>query len=215
MPEQLTTPKARDRRAWNSEKHGLTGQIHLVNQTEQSAYDAHTRDLHEALSPQGPLETNLTQQISDDRWRLQRASSLESAIFADGQILHAEEPASDNPEVDAALAQGRTWLAESRNIALLSLYESRIQRRFEKNMAQLKELQSERKAALQQTIEEAAILTQLAETQGQTFDLVEHFRHRSFAFSSQELAAMVNRHNRLQEAKKLFATTRKPLRMAA
>jgi hypothetical protein len=210
-----TAPKPRDRRAWNSEKHGLTGQIHLVNQTEQLAYDTHTRGLHEAFAPQGPLEVNLVQQISDDRWRLQRASSLESAIFADGQTLHAEEIPSDNPEVDAALAQGRTWLAESRNIALLSLYESRIQRRFEKNMAELRTLQSTRKAALQQAIEEAAQLTQLSETQGQSFDAVEHFEARGFAFSRDQIRVMVGRYQRLQQAKKLFAAPRKPLRMAA
>ncbi len=73
--------------------------------------------MQESLTPQSPLETNLVQAIADDRWRLNRAAALESAIFADGQTQHAEEPASDNPEVDAALAQGRTWLAESRNIA--------------------------------------------------------------------------------------------------
>jgi hypothetical protein len=210
-----TAPKPRDRRASNSEKHGLTGQIHLVNETEQLAYDVHTRGFHDALSPQGPLQTNLVQQISVDRWRLQRASSLESAVFADGQTLHADELPSDNPEVDAALAQGRTWLAESRNIALLSLCESRIQRRFERNMAELRTLQSARAAALQQAIEEAALLTQLADGQGQSFDAVEHFEARGFAFSRDVTRVMIGRYQRLQEAKRLFATPRKPVRLAA
>jgi hypothetical protein len=213
QPQPIAKP--RDRRAWNPVKHNLTGQILLATDAEQAAYDSLCRGMRESLTPEGPLEDHLVQQIADDRWRLQRAAALESAIFADGQTLHAEEPASDNPELDAALAQGRTWLAESRNLALLSLYESRIQRRFERNMAELRQLQSARQAALQQAVEEAAQLTQLAQSQGRSFDLVEYCAAARFVFSAHDIERRVSRYLRLQEAKRFIASSHKPLRRAA
>jgi hypothetical protein len=51
-----------------------------------------------------------------------------------------------------------------------ALYEHRIQRRVEKNMDMLRELQQERKATLQQAVEEDALLTQLAASKGETYD---------------------------------------------
>ncbi len=215
MQLQPITPQPRDPRAWNSVKHGLTGQILLATPAEHAAYDTHCQGIRESLAPEGDMETGLVQSIADDRWRLMRAASLESAIFAEGAAKSASEDAAADPELEAALASGRTWIAEARNLNLLTLYESRIQRRFEKNMAELRKLQTERKAALQQAIEEAALLSQLAENEGQTYNPAESFQPRGFAFSADEMARMVRRHRRLDEAKKLSTQRRKPLRIAA
>ena len=216
MQPQPITSQPRDPRAWNSVKHGLTGQILLATPAEQAAYDNHCRGIRESLAPEGDMETGLVQSIADDRWRLMRAASLESAIFAEGAAKSAaSEDAAADPELEAALAAGRIWIAEARNLNLLTLYESRIQRRFEKNMAELRKLQSERKAALQQAIEEAALLAQLAENEGQSYNPAESFQPRGFAFSADEMARMVRRYRRLEEAKKLSAQRRKPLRIAA
>jgi hypothetical protein len=216
MQPQPITSQPRDPRAWNSVKHGLTGQILLATPAEHAAYESHSRGIRESLAPEGEMESGLVQSIADDRWRLMRAATLESAIFAEGAAKSLEsEDSTGDPKIDAALAQGRTWLAEARNLNLLTLYESRIQRRFEKNMAELRKLQSERKAALQQAIEEAARLAQLAESEGQTYNLSEAFECRNFAFSTEEIGRMVSRYRRLQRAKKLSAAPRKGLSVAA
>ena len=216
MQPQPITPQPRDPRAWNSVKHGLTGQILLATPAEHAAYNRHCSGIRESLAPEGEMESGLVQSIADDRWRLMRAATLESAIFAEGAAKSLEsEDSTGDPEIDASLAQGRTWLAEARNLNLLTLYESRIQRRFEKNMAELRKLQSERKAALQQAIEEAARLAQLAESEGQTYNLAEAFEYRNFAFSTEEIGRMVSRYRRLQRAKKLSAAPRKGLSVAA
>jgi hypothetical protein len=68
--------------------------------------------------------------------------------------------------VDTALAQARGWISKGGNLQLLGLYESRIQRRFEKNMAEIRTLQAERKASLEQALEEADLFCQLAESRG-------------------------------------------------
>ena len=82
-------------------------------------------------------------------------------------------------------------------------------------MAELRRLQAERKAALEAAISEAALLEQAAEINGQKQDIAEPFRSRNFEFSASEIARILSRHRRLEEAKKLVGTSKKALRKAA
>jgi hypothetical protein len=216
MQSQLASSAKLDRRALSPLKHGLTGRIYLMSDAEREAYDRHCRGIHESLLPCGEMETQLVQSLADDRWRLARAANIESAIFADATAHSpASEASGDDPAVEAVLAQVRAWLAEARNLNLLTLYESRIQRRFEKNLAELRRMQFERKAALAEAVREAALLSQLAESEGKSYEQAEAFTVRNFVFSSAEIAAMVSRYRRLQEAARMSAAPRKPLRVAA
>jgi hypothetical protein len=209
-------PQPTDRRALSNLKHGLTGRIYLLSQAEQSAYDTLHSGLHQSLAPNDAMETELVQSLVDDRWRLQRATSLENSIFAEASEKYADSSdATGDRDLDVALSQGHTWISEARNLNLLTLYESRIQRRFEKNMELLRKLQSERKAALQQAIEEAATLSQLAQSKGEAYNPAEAFTVRGFEFSTAEITHKIDRWRRLTEAKKFSATPRKALRMAA
>ena len=212
------TPKTRDPRALNAYRHGLTGQVHILTPADQVAYEKHCKGIHESLVPVGALETDLAQAIADDRWRLNRAGGIESSIFALG-IGQPVPSTAGNPEVDAALAQARVWLAQGKDLQLLSLYEHRIQRRVEKNMDMLRGLQQERKAALQQAVEEVALLTQLAASKGETYAFERDYPRQAlppqFDFSKLEIARLAAHHSRLTEAKKQSLAAPKPLRKAA
>ena len=83
---------------------------------------------------------------------------------------------SGAPQADVALAEAMTFMRQSKEIALLTLYESRINRNIRKNMEQLRELQTERKAQLEKDLEEAQLLAQLARSNGETFDPIDHCR---------------------------------------
>ena len=216
QPTPHTQPK--DRRALSHLTHGLTGsRIYLFSDAEQQAYDDLCRDLTHSLAPVGEAEIQITRQLCDDRWRLQRAAQFESAIFAERAARFASdsENSTGDPLLDSCIANGETWLAEAKNLNLLSTYENRIHRRWEKNMAELRRLQAERKAALEAAIAEAALLAQLAESKGQSCDTSEPFTRRNFEFSASEIARMIDRYRRLEEAKKFVSTARKPLRRAA
>jgi hypothetical protein len=216
QPQLTTSPKKTDRRALSPLKHGLTGRIYLLSQAEQAAYDDLTRALHGDLAPVGEMETQLVEALVADRWRLNRVVSLESSLFSEGAERFANSPeATGDPELDRALSEGRVWTAEAKNLNLLSLYESRINRRFEKNFAILRKLQADRKAALEQAIQEAALLSLLAESKGEAYKMAESFERRNFVFSTDEIASMVRRYRRLEEAKKLSKAPRKALRTAA
>ena len=213
QPQPIT---ACDPRALGNFKHGLTGRIFFFNEAEQSAYDNLHSGMKESLAPEGALEEQLLKSIVDDQWRMDRATCLESAIFSEGaEKFAASSDATGDPELDLALSEGRVWQDEAKNLNLLSLYTSRFQRRFEKNMAELRRLQAERKAALEQAIEEAALLSHMAKTKGDAYNIAEAFTCRNFEFSTEEIHRMVTRWRRLLEAKALVSASRKTLRKVA
>jgi hypothetical protein len=206
--------KPRDRRALSAYRHGLTGQIILLTEADRIAYEKHCRGYHQSLAPRGPVETDLVQAVANDRWRLSHAACLESGIFAEG-ISQPDEVTSGNAEVDTALAQARVWISKGGNLQLLGLYESRIQRRFEKNMAEIRTLQAARKADLEQALEEVDLLCQLAESRGEEAEPSHFVSLSRFDFSTADISRLLLRRRDLREAKKRFQEPKKPVKLAA
>jgi hypothetical protein len=71
----------------NAFRHELTGQICVMSTDEQKAYDKHSKITLDALAPVGAYESDIAQSIADDRWRLKRARTIESSLFALGMQL--------------------------------------------------------------------------------------------------------------------------------
>src|SRR5580692_9966431 len=208
-----TTEKGKHRTRLNAYRHGLTGQICLLTSEEQQAFDQHCTGIRESLAPVGALETELAQSIAEDHWRLKRARAIETGIFAAGvlgQLGHPfggiREDAAQVP-IDEALSKAHTWIAKSENFQLLALYEQRIHRAIEKNMAQLRTLRAERKAVLQQALEEAQLLAQLAYSKGEQYDPASDFPPEILAigsdFSSAGIHRLISRNQRLNQARHL------------
>jgi hypothetical protein len=212
--EKPWAQKPRDRRALSAYRHGLTGQIILLTEADRIAYEKHCQGYHKSLAPRGHVETDLVQAAANDRWRLSHAASLEAGIFCEG-ITQPDEVASGNAEVDTALAQARVWISKGGNLQLLGLYESRIQRRFEKNMAEIRTLQAARKAELDQILEEVDLLCQLAESRGEEVEPSQFVSLAKFDFSDPDIGRLLNRRRDLREAKKRFQDPRKPSKIAA
>ena len=202
----------------NAYKHGLTGQIHLLTAAEQTAFGAHCKSICEALAPVGALEIDIAQAIAEDRWRLKRARAIETGIFAAGQqgllgfnpgVATTEDPA--RLLIEDTLIQARTWLAKNDNFLLLALYEQRINRTIERNMAELRTLRAERKAARDQALEEALLLSQLAQSKGEKYDPATDFPPQLLGinsdFSVAAITLLIARTQRLNEARD-YAQTR-------
>jgi hypothetical protein len=214
---ELRTEAGKQGSRLNAYKHGLTGQIHLFTPEEQEAFERHCQSIVEALAPVGILEQGLAQSIAEDKWRLNRARALESGIFALGQIADESDPDSlqnDPPEISQALSQAKTWLADGKHIQLLSLYQQRIQRSSERNMAELRTLRAERLAARDRAIEEAILLSQLAKSKGETYDVAADLASPEFVFSNAEfelsLPKWLARKQCLDEARALPKTRQNP-----
>jgi hypothetical protein len=199
----------------NAYKHGLTGQIHLFTPEEHEAFEKHCQSIVEALAPVGALEQAFAQSIAENHWRLNRARALESGIFALGQMAdesgEIDQRVIDQPELSQTLSQAKTWLADGKHIQLLSLYQQRIQRSIERNMAELRTLRAERKAARDQAVEEALLLSQHAQSKGEKYDAAADFPPELLGtdsvFSPSEINRLIARNQRLTEARD-YAKTR-------
>jgi hypothetical protein len=217
---QTTAPQsdaATQRTRLNAYKHGLTGGIHILTAAEQTAFDAHCKGICEALAPVGLLEIELAQAIAEGRWRLKRVHAIETGIFASGQMGMLGAPAiglaldpAQLPFEDNVI-HSRTWLAQKDNFLLLALYEQRINRTVERNMAELRTLRAERKAACEKALEEAVLLTQHAESKGEKYDVAADFPPEllgiNSVFSVAEITLLVARNQRLNQARD-YAKTR-------
>jgi hypothetical protein len=207
------TEKGKHRTRLNAYRHGLTGQICLLTADEQQAFGQHCTGIRESLQPVGALEIELVQSIAEDHRRLKRARALETGIFALGQLGQLGAlPTSDRDgpaqlPIDEALSKAHTWIAKSDNFQLLALYEQRIHRAIEKNMAQLRTLRAERKAVHQQALEEAQLLAQLAYSKGEKYDPASDFPPEILQigsdFSTAGIRRLISRNQRLNEARHL------------
>src|SRR5579859_5111113 len=198
------TPEGKRRCRLNSWRHGLTGQLMVFTPEEQKAYEKHCKIVLEGLSPVGDFERDIAQTIADDRWRLKPARAIEASTFALGMQEHAAANTGAEP-VDDALAHARAWRNDAHNLHLLTIYEQRIQRSMEKNLAHLKALQTERKAEAREAMEQAKLLYKLAEAQGKPYQPELYFNFapqvRESVFSTVEITRELSRAKLLADAK--------------
>ena len=207
-PEAAALPKPRDRRALCAYRHGLTGQIVLLTQEDQVAFAEHCRGYFEIMKPMGRVECDVAQIICNDRWRLKRATSLESAVFA-AEMNLPDDVACDQPEVADALSMGRAWVEKGGTLALLSVYENRIQRRIERNLVEFRLQQAQRAAAIEKALVEADMLAQEAERNGEDVDKAIDCVLCGFVFSFRDMKRLLNRYRAIETARARYQPIKK------
>jgi hypothetical protein len=131
------TPEGRARSSQNSLRHGLSGRKYKIVLDERPEFERHMNDMMAALAPEGAIELQLAEAIILDQYRLARARDLENEIFLKGTI---EAPNDLIPGAE-------TWERFGKNLALLTLYEQRINRVLTRNKAEFETRQAARKAA--------------------------------------------------------------------
>ncbi len=191
--EGTLNTRPRNSRAFNAYRHGLTGHVLVIEPGEEVAYKQHCQGIHQSLAPVGTLEIDLAQSVADDRWRLKRAAAIESNLFSLG-LNRADDLLSDNPAVDTALHTARLWYNVSKELERLTLYESRIQRHIEKNLALIRQLQQARREALQKLVEETAAL-------GESYEFPPEVIPGQFDSSSAQIQRLARHHRTLSQAK--------------
>src|SRR6185312_12884433 len=134
-------------------------------------------------------EEELVQSLADTRWRLLRIPALEANIYALGQLEFAEKFNVEAGPVAAGLIQAHTFLTYQKQFNNLAIQEARLCRRFEKEMAELKQLQAERFDRERRELDEAARLYLAAKRESKPFDPAEF----GFEFSIEEIEHYVSR----------------------
>jgi len=191
------TEAGRNRSRMNALRHGLTGQVTTMTDEDRAAHDQFSKALINDLAPEGAMETQLAQRVATDSWRLNRISAIEDNLFALGQLQNAGQACPDVPQIDAALVSARVFTQESKQLQLLTLYEQRINRSLQKNLAILQSLQATRKAAHEAAMKEAAALLKLSEMKGLEYAPAKD----GFVFSNDQIHAAIDRDQRLQRAR--------------
>jgi hypothetical protein len=176
----------------NSVKHQLTGKGNPALPGEEDAVEEHVQGYFQTYAPVGLPEQDLVRNLAENNWRLQRCHALER-IF----------------QIKLETLEGDAFDETLRELRRTSLYAHRIQRAIEKSRAELRLMQSERKAAYAKARQEAILLTLLADAKGQSPDVSKEFPSPElcggFVYSMPEIVAAIARIARLEEAKARFA----------
>jgi hypothetical protein len=132
----------------NAVKSGLTGRTVLLPSDDVEAYKAHIARFEKTLAPVGDQEKYLVQSLADTQWRLDRIPNLEAGMFALGRLRHAELFAEqENLPLRRAMIDAHILVEDAKHLKNLHLQESRLLRRYQQDLKELKELQAERKKA--------------------------------------------------------------------
>jgi hypothetical protein len=148
------------------------------------------------LAPEGAMEIQLAQRVATDNWRLNRIAAIEDNLFALGQLQNGGKACPDVPQIDAALTTAHVFTQESKNLQLLTLYEQRLNRAVQKNLALLLSLQATRKVQREAAMKEAAALLKLSEMKGLEYEPTKD----GFVFSTAEIHTSIDRDQRLRRA---------------
>jgi hypothetical protein len=129
----------------NAVKTGLTGVTVLLPTDDAAEYQRHIAAYQNEFQPVGLEESELVQSLADISWRLRRIPGLEMAIYARGSVIYADQFEEEDPAVRRGLIELQTHLVYEKQLRNLQLQEARLVRRREKETAELRRLQTERK----------------------------------------------------------------------
>jgi hypothetical protein len=189
--QHSTGPKSaegKQKSSMNALQHGLTGQIVVMPNEDQDAYQQHLQSFTDHLKPVGPIEANLVQALADCSWRQNRI-----AVFENNVQAHAV-PGGDDP-IPGGISVGTAIESMSKTLANLSLHTQRLSRQFEKTEKHLRELQEIRKDQEESDLDKYLDITEVYEHKGEPYDPSQD----GFVFSEDQINQAILRRNRGRE----------------
>jgi hypothetical protein len=129
----------------NAVKTALTGSTVLLPADDTAEYERHLEAFEQEFQPVGLRECELVQSIADTWWRLRRIPALEMALFAKGRLEFSDLFEEEDLAARPLLTDAHTFLVYEKQIRNLQLQEARLTRRREKETAELRTLQQDRK----------------------------------------------------------------------
>jgi hypothetical protein len=140
-------------------RHGLTAASAVLPSEDRAAYDAHRHSFFDEYQPATPTEAQLTQELVDTAWRLNRIPALEAALL--------DCAATDIVDAHRALAT-------------LGLHYTRLSRQFQKTLDTLRDIQADRAERERRDLKDAAAILELYKHKGIPWEPADH----GFVFSA-------------------------------
>jgi hypothetical protein len=180
------TSAGKQRASLNALTHGLTSSSPVLPSEDLAAYQRHLQQFLDEYQPQTPTEQQLTQELANTAWRLNRIPLLEAQLLARAMNPPTEQAAIQFDIVDA-----------HRALASLGMHGQRLSRQFQKTLQQLREIQAERRERQERDLKRAAALLELHKHQGIPYDPAQD----GFVFSKDEVEAYAQRLMRLNQSR--------------
>ena len=127
------TAAGKQRSSLNALRHGLTAASAVLAYRRPRRVPAPCRQFFDEYQPATPTETQLTQELADTAWRLNRIPPLEAAL-----LDRAANPPTDQAAIDFDIVDAH------RALATLGLHSQRLSRQFQKTLDKLREIQADR-----------------------------------------------------------------------
>ena len=179
------TPDGKARSSRNALRHGLSSHNAVLPFEDQDAYQQHCRRFFDEYQPATPTETQLTQELADTAWRLNRIPVLEADLLN-------RATRSMEPDIDGL----------HRTLATLGLHGARLSRQFQKTVRELREIQAGRLARRAHDLKQAAGILELHKHKGLPYDPAQD----GFVFSTDEVEAHSQRLLRQNEARPIASS---------
>jgi hypothetical protein len=180
------TGPGKQRSSQNALRHGLTAACAVLPSEDRAAHDAHCRGFFDEYQPATPTETQLTQELADTAWRLNRIPSLEAAL-----LDRAANPPTDQARIDFDIVDAH------RALATLGLHYTRLSRQFKKSLDTLREIQADRAERERRDLKDAAALLELHKHKGVPWEPSDH----GFVSLKCDVERFAERTMRLNEAR--------------
>jgi len=192
-----TSTQGRKTSSQNALRHGITAQTTVMTPEDRLQHDAFCANLMDSLAPVGAMETFLASSVAEEAWRLNHARAQCGNIVAIGHFDGTGDAYnSEHPEIHTAITAAHTVREQAKTLQLISLYEQRIRRSFEKYLEKLEKLQAQRHVQHERELEEARKFFQMAELKGLPWNPAAD----GFIFSHYEIARYTDRHYRRVDA---------------
>ncbi|HLH04738.1 MAG TPA: hypothetical protein VKX25_18370 [Bryobacteraceae bacterium] len=154
------TPEGKARVSHNAVRNALTGATVLLPSDDAAVYEQYARNAYARWQPANQAEEFLVQSILDTEWRLLRIPVLIDATWALARHNFAELFA-DHPEpVRSMMLEAHINEVKGRELRNLALQDARLTRKRDRHIAELKEIQAERRKREKERLEAAAHMYQ-------------------------------------------------------
>jgi len=166
----------------NAVTHGLTSRTALLVTEDLETFKKHCQQFRDEYKPATPTEQQLTQELADTSWRLNRIPLLEAEL-----LNRASDPRSGSnfDIVDA-----------HKLLAMLGLHGQRLSRQFQKTVERLTFIQAERRHLRDMDLARAARRLQYCKNEGTQYDPADD----GFVFSIPEIIQASHRLIRQHQA---------------
>jgi hypothetical protein len=207
------TDKGKSISRLNARRDGFTGQIVILDAEDRPHFEKFQTGLVADLQPKTTLELSLAHAIAWDTWRLNHLRAIETNLYA----LGAENPAAiaDDERVQPAVSDAATFAKESARFQRLSLCEQRLTRTLHKNLAALRDLQTERRRHESEARAEEVVLARANDINGLPCETPSNPTVNGFVFSNAQIRAAAHRASALEVAHATLRETPPRVQFAA